>query len=482
MSHPRNIVVLHADALVASMLGCTGDATVRTPNIDALHRDGGIAFDNAYTCNGVCVPSRASLMTGRYPVAHGVVNNSIALPPAEETLGRLFARAGYATGYFGKTHFGWDDAAMPAQGWQESFLHHAQYNEYLSRNGIAVRYPEKQPQNNRLRYWPVGRSRIPLEHYFEKVIADRAVDFIRRRRGGPFLCFYAAVAPHGPFTPPAPYDALYSPDAVVPPPRFPDELDGKPPATLRWVRQNQLYLNDEELRIYLAAVYGLISLLDDCVGRIVAALREEGVYDDTLILLTSDHGDFAGRFGILGKSWSGIEHIMRVPLIVSLPEMRHAARRSAALTDNTDVLPTLLDFAGISAPLKTQGVSLLPVARGEKAVVRDAAYAYGQFEYSGGMMAQSMLRTGDWKLLRTQDGFAELYDLAADPWERRNLASDPAHRDRRTDLERRLLDWHLASAGGFFRVDRAAFWEDETCFYDASRFRGERIAPRGATP
>lgn len=478
----RNVVILHTDELVATMLGFAGDRVVRTPNIDALLRDGGIAFDNAYTCNGVCVPSRASLMTGRYPTAHGVVNNNIPLPPAEETLGRLFAGAGYATGYFGKTHFGWDDGAMPAQGWQESFLWHGQYNEYLAQQGVPVRYPEKQPLNNRLRYWPVGASRIPLEHYFEKVMADRAVDFIRRHRGGPFLCFYAAVAPHGPFTPPAPYDTMYSPEAVTPPPRFDDELDGKPPATVRWIRQNQLYLNDEELRIYLAAAYGLISLVDDCVGRVVAALREEGLYDDTLILFTSDHGDFGGRFGIIGKSWSSVEHLMRVPLVLSMPGLRQASRRTAALTDNTDILPTLLDFAQVPVPAKTQGISLLPVVRGEKASVRDAAYAYGQFEYSGGMMAQSMVRTGDWKLLRTQDGFAELYDLGRDPWERRNLALDAAHAATRAELERRLLDWHLAATGGYFRVGRAAFWEDETCFYDASRFCGERIAPRGARP
>jgi arylsulfatase A-like enzyme len=482
MARTRNVVVLHADALVAAMIGGAGDRAARTPHIDALQRDGGIAFDNAYACNGVCVPSRASLMTGRYPLAHGVVNNNIPLPPGEETMGRLFAAVGYATGYFGKTHFGWDDTAMPAQGWAESFLWHGPYNEYLARHGVPVRYPEKQPQNNRLRYWPVGRSRIPLEHYFEKVMADRAIEFIRCRRGGPFLCFYAAIAPHGPFTPPAPYDEMYSPGAILPPPRFEDELDGKPPATVRWVRQNRLYLNDEELRIYLAAVYGLVSLFDDCVGRIVAALREEGLYDDTLILLTSDHGDFAGRFGVLGKSWSGIEHLMRVPLVLSLPGGREAGRRSAALTDTTDVLPTLLDYAGIAAPAKMQGASLLPVARGERAALREAAYAYGQFEYSGGMMAQSMVRSGDWKLLRTQEGFAELYDLARDPWERRNLAGETAHRERLAAMERRLLDWHLATAGGFFRVDRAAFWEDETCFYDAARFRGERIAPRGAQP
>ena len=479
MSRRRNVLIIQTDEQVASMLGIMGDPVVRTPNLDALARDGAVVFHNAYASNGVCVPSRVCLMTGRYPIAHGVVQNDIALNPAEDTLGAIFSRGGYDTGYYGKTHFGRNDDDMPGEGWAESFIWHRQYNGYLREHGVDVRYPEGKVRENRVRYWQIGRSVIPTEHYFENVITDKAVEFLRADRSRPFLCYVSCVAPHGPFTPPEPYDSMYDPDAMPICEPVEGELVGKPPAMLRWVEQNRKYVNERELKVYQAVIYGLITLVDDNVGRLVAALKEQGLYDDTLILFTTDHGDFCTRYGILGKSWCSIDRIIRTPLIVSVPGHRRAMRRTAALTDNVDILPTLMDYAGLTPSRKVQGVSQMPVLTGESESVKDAVFCYGTSEYSGDSQSQSVIRRGDWKLVQTTGPWVELYDLAEDPDESRNLAGDPARRDTLLELQDRLLQWHVANAGANFDVENASFWEDETCFYDENVFCGERVRKRG---
>ena len=470
----RNIVLIQTDEHVYSMLGIMGDPVVRTPNIDALARGGATVFDNSYTCNGVCVPSRVCLMTGRYPTAHGVVENEVNLPPDEDTMGHVFERGGYDTGYFGKTHFGRDANDMAAEGWRTSFTR-GQYNEYLRDRGIDARYPEPRVANSNLEYWQVGRSAIPNEHYFENVISDRAVEFVRQKRDEPFLCYVSCVAPHGPFTPPAPYDTMYDPAEVRLMPRHEGDLAGRPPAMVKWVEQNRKYVTEEELRIYQAISCGLITLVDDNVGRIVAALKDAGLYENTLVLFTTDHGDFGTRYGIFGKSWCTIEQIIRTPLIVSVPGCRENMDRADALVENVDILPTLMDFAGIDRSRKVQGASLMPILTGQQNTVKDAVFAHGLFENGGWMMGQSMVRSGDWKLVQSSGFGGELYNLKDDPWELRSRVDDPEAQSVLADLRARLLDWHVSNTGGWFDVANARFWEEETCFYDETAFCGERI-------
>lgn len=478
---PPNVLIVQTDEHVFRHLGFNGHPVVRTPHLDRLAAEGAV-FDNAYACNGVCVPSRASLLTGRYTIAHGVANNHIRLPASEATMPRLFGAAGYATGFFGKTHWGGDDSDMAGQGWGESFIWHKQYNDYLSEQGIDARYPEgREIRRPDIRYWSVGTSRIPTEHYFENVMADRAADFISRNKDQPFLCWVSNVAPHGPFSPPPPFDAMYDPADAVLAPRFEGELDGRSPAFARWATQNRKYMTDDELRIHQAATYGLITLVDDNVGKLVAALKNADLYDDTVIVFTTDHGDFGGRYGIIGKSWCQIDDIMRIPLVFKAPGGA-AGQRFPCLAQNVDVLPTLMDYAGAQAPDKMQGVSLRPVIEGRAESVRDAAFAYDQAEYTGDHLYQSMIRKGQWKLVQPGRDPAELYDMENDPWETRNVAGDPANREALRELQEALLRWHVENSGGFYAKETARFWEDETAFYDETQFGGGRIHKRGDAP
>ncbi len=486
----RNLLLIQTDAQHHLWLSCRGAPGLRTPALDRLAREAAV-FTNAFTCSGVCVPSRVSLMSGRYPIGHGVMNNNVPRRPAGEPwLGHLLQQAGIATGYFGKTHFAGDDRNLAGEGWATSFTKH-EYNAYLAAQGLKIHYPEgRDIERFPVRFWTIGTSRIPSEHYFENVIARQAQQFIAAHHDQPFACYVSHVAPHGPFTPPAPYDRMYDPADMVLPPRSPDELAGKPTATQAWLRQNAKYLNDEELRIWLAAVYGLVTLIDDNVGSLLRTLDEHNLRQNTLVVFLSDHGDFAGRYGALGKSWTLTDDLVRIPLFIADPHSTlapggdpHLPRRVDELVQSIDVHHTILDWFGIEASSHQHGRSLLPCLRGQAHEPRDCVFACDQAQYSGGKLHLSMARTQRWKYVAAHTGEDELYDLHADPLENHNRIHDPACAGIRAELSARLLRWHLEHSGQFHRPETAAYWEDETLFYDETRFCGVRLNPtRGGAP
>jgi arylsulfatase A-like enzyme len=271
---------------------------------------------------------------------------------------------------------------------------------------------------------------------------------------------------------------MYAPGDVRLTPRYPGEVEHLPPQPRRWIEQNQKYIDDDELRIYLALVHGLETMVDDCVGRLIAALRDAGRYDETVIIFTSDHGDFSTRYGVIGKSWLMSDDLMRIPLIVSHPDHRTASRTTNALAQNIDVLPTLMADAGIEQPTMMQGRSLLGLLGGDEAV-HDYVFGYNGFAFSEIIQPQSMVRDGRYKYVHLPGDPGLLYDLQNDPYETRNLVADPAQRDTLARLRSALLDWHVQRSGGFYDHDRANYWEDETLFYDETKFTGERISPSG---
>jgi arylsulfatase A-like enzyme len=474
MSQSSPILIIQTDAQHHAWLGFRGAPGLRTPHLDALAKRS-VTFRRTYSCSGVCVPSRVSFMTGRYPIGHGVMNNNIARrPDTEPTLGQLLRDAGYTTGCFGKTHFAGNDQDLSDDGWSHAFTKH-EYAAYLRQQGIAATYPEKREVDRLpVRYWTVGGSRIPRGHYFEPVIAREAAAFIEAHHRRPFACYVSHVAPHGPFTPPPPYDRLYSPADMVLPPRQDGEFDGMPPLARQWIRQNQKYLNDDELRIWLATVYGLISMVDDNVGLLLDSLRRCGVLDRTLIVFLSDHGDFAGRYGILGKSWCMTDDLLRIPLIIGAPGIE--PRDSDALVQSIDATATVLDWAGVPESSRRHGRSLMPLLTGRTANHRPRVFACDQSEFSGGRLHLSMVRDERWWYVESTGSHRELYDMELDPLQRRNLAALPEQQRRCDELRGQLLQWHLEHSGGFFEPRNAGFWEDQTLFYDEQRFCGERIA------
>ncbi|HWL50950.1 MAG TPA: sulfatase-like hydrolase/transferase [Chthoniobacteraceae bacterium] len=475
MKTRKNIVLIQCDALASFQLGFAGHPDIRTPHLDRLAAEGS-NFPDAVTCAGVCVPARASVMTGRFPAGHGVLSNHMALPPREPRMGRLFSEGGYRTGYFGKTHYGVHAAAMADEGWGELFSA-GDYNRWLGEQGVAIRYPEKNlTQRRPMRYWRAGRSDIPPEIHFEKAMTDRAINFIQSDAPGPFLCFLNLIAPHGPFAVPPPFDTLFDPAALTLPAFDERDLEGKPAAFRRWILQNRKYMTPEELRQMLSVIYGLIALVDHQVGRVVEALKQAGLEEETLLLFTSDHGDFGGYYGIIGKSWTMHDVLCRIPLLIRAPGI--APREVTGFAQNLDLLPTLLAWAGLPVPSQMHGKNLLPAMESGHFDGRSAAWCALQFVNSTDRLHQSMVRNHRWKYVHASTGEHELYDLENDPDERVNRFGDACLRPQVEEMRARLLDFQVAYTGQFNTPETAGFWEDETLFYDETRFCGERIVQR----
>lgn len=483
MSRAKNIVIFNTDQQRADSLGCMGNTLARTPALDALAARGAL-YRNHYAANPVCMPSRASFITGRHLQAHRLLDNGIFLPECELTMPEAFRRKGYRTASFGKLHFqtfkphegdrsmeSWarwqsgelDGWSGPYYGFEEVSLtvghgercsgHYGRWREKhfpgLKLGPDHAQSPEKYPQ------FSCYKSNLPLEAHYNTWVADQAIDFLNRvDRQRPFYLNVSFPDPHHPFAPPAPYHSLF--DAVVfPPPHAKEgENEAKPKPYREAMKGNPFptdggarYFPDLAGRAYqqvVAHTYAMVAMIDDCIGRVLRKLEEKGLLTDTVIVFTSDHGDFLGDHHFLFKGQLPCRSLLHIPLILADPDAPSGV--CDAVCSNVDVMPTLLASCGIEIPETVQGV-VLPYS-GEPPQ-REYAYAAGwskaSYEYQ-----HCTIYTAGWRLTlfpNLRDG--ELYDLKGDPHEHRNLFHSVAHRGQRASLMEELI-----YAGGAAEIRR----------------------------
>ncbi|MGD2176025.1 MAG: sulfatase-like hydrolase/transferase [Candidatus Brocadiaceae bacterium] len=465
-----NVICFVTDQLRADHLACYGNPDVRTPNIDRLAREG-VRFTESYVANPVCSPNRASMFTGRYPKAHRLRENGNTLPLDETTLPGVLREAGYATASFGKIHlapFGLTDE-VPAedhervessQFWAEGGelplpyygLEHAYYvgghGHYTFghyRRELEREHPgawEKLLPENPLEP-PSGvkecwKASIPEELHYNTVIADRTIQYLERRDDGePFFIWCSFPDPHHPWSPPAPWCDRYAPEEVsFEPARREGELDDLPPYMREraWTGPDV----DEQFREIHALEYGMISMVDHQIGRVLAALEERGLMEETVVVFLSDHGDLMGDHRLSHKGPFFFRGLMRSPTIIRLPGTAGRRRASDALFSTVDLCPTLLDLAGLGVPEGVQGLSFGPVLMGEADSLRDRIYA--EYDTTGHGDRLRYLRSARWALtyyLRNDCGL--LFDLESDPEELHNLWRDPGCAGQKRDLLEALL-------------------------------------------
>lgn len=463
---PPNVLFITCDQLRRDTLGCYGDAVVRTPHIDAL-AERGVRFTQTFTAYPVCGPNRGSLVTGRYPSVHGLTHNGVILPKGETTLMEALRRRGYATYGVGKMHLGpqWrfppdggplvdptPDLAVNSQpeAWELPWYGFERilitedhkvgpYEQYLNAHGYSIwddphsfSYPQHQ----------CVRSAYPVEHHQTTWIGDRSVEFLEQHPAErPFFLWTSFVHPHHPFNPPAPYDTMYAP-ADMPAPRWREgEADRWPEAYRSKYYARRIgdrgdhedigmdTIPDEEWRRVRAYYYGMISLIDVQVGRLVDTLRRREMLENTIIVLTSDHGEMLGDHHLVFKGTT-FDEVTGVPLIVARPGEGAAGAERDLLTSTIDIMPTILAAAGAPIPEGVQGVSLLPALGDASWAVRDALL----IESPG---VRRTVRTRHALLTwhgRGQRG--ELYDLSADPHAQANLWEEPSA----TALKGEMLD------------------------------------------
>jgi len=416
-----NLVVIYIDDLRWDALGCTGHPFARTPNIDRLAREGAICR-NAFVTTPLCSPSRASLLTGLYARAHGVRGNGPAynaLSHQLPTFPRHLRAAGYETAYIGKWHMGNDPSPRPGfDRWVSFAGQGAHFDVRLNVDG--------QPQQ--------------AQGYTADVLTDYAVEFLRQRRDRPFFLFLSHKAVHGPFTPAPRHQNEFADQPIVRGPGAQDPLDGKP-ALRRPVGDlpplgpgtgsgDGLIRN--QLRMLLA--------VDESVGRVLAALAEQGELDRTVVLFTSDNGYFWGEHGLGDKRWA-YEESIRVPLLIRYPRLVRPGTVIEEMVLNVDLAPTLLELAGArpEPPPTFHGRSLLPLFGTQRREWRQAAlFEYFQETNYPRAPTWQAVRTPRWKYIHYPEleGMDELYDLAADPHELRNRIADPAAQEALAQLQR----------------------------------------------
>lgn len=423
---PPNVLFLIADDHRHDAIGSLGNPAVHTPTLDALAA-AGTAFTGTYimgsTSNAVCMPSRAMLMTGRSLFRVFAPNPQHVSPypmdPEIPTFPQLLRAAGYRTYGVGKWHNEPQLFARSFNGGGSIFFggmsdHDAVPLHDFDPNGI---------------YSPEAAT---LGSGFStEIFVDTAIRLLSEHPADQPFCLYTAfTAPHDPRTPPAEFAARYPSGDIQLPPNFVPmhpfdngHLHGRDESLAAHPR------DPDEVRQHIADYYGMISHQDAQIGRLLDTLAASGHAEDTIVVYTADHGLAVGQHGLLGKQ-NVYDHSLRVPLIVRGPGIPAKQRRDG-LCYLHDMFPTILDLAGLPVPSDCEGVSLVSALTGQDVEMRDGVFAAFQRSQTldPGDSTQRMVRRGDLKLIETcMTGrtHLQLFDLAEDAWETRNLAGDPA--------------------------------------------------------
>ena len=456
-----NILWICTDQQRWDTIAALGNRVIRTPNIGRLVREG-VAFTNAYCQSPVCTPSRASFLTGCRPSTIHQHRNGNAHFPAElapRLVSSQLAKAGYDCGLIGKLHlaspwerveprsedgyrlFEWSHHPKPEPSWPVAA--HA-YQRWLQQRG--VRWPELYQATKIEGYPDVVQAGMPAEHHEITWSAERARNFIGNGLRAPWMLSLNMFAPHPPFDPAPEYLRRMDPRAM-PRPVFHEGQEKEQQAFARIDHQTQQpqHPDSYDSRRMKAAYYAMIEHIDWAVGTLLDKLHETGQRERTMVILTSDHGEMLGDHGLLYKGCRFFEGAVHVPLIISWPGggVRQGATHDA-LVELTDIAPTLLAAAGVSAPAEMDGRSLLPALRGEAGAseLHDCVIC----EYHDALALPdrtraTMLRDKRHKLVVYHGrGLGELFDLADDPTEIRNLWADPAARGIRQRLTERMMD------------------------------------------
>lgn len=489
MSATRNIIYFNPDQMRADFLGCYGHPLAKTPNIDRLAAEG-VRFDACHVQHTVCTPSRCSFMTGWPPHVRGHRTLWHPLQPDEPNTLKYLKQAGYETHWIGK-----NDLLSPGA-FKDSVtaVHFAPSGAPASRDIFRPDEPG---------YWSFLFGPM-AGHSCDWNLIEEAIAFLRSRKAGdpPFMLYLPIGFPHCPFTCPQPWYDMYDPDAL--PPLRPADLPDKP-IFHRLIREyRQLDKLDDAVFRKLRAVYlGTISYVDAMLGRLLDALKETGMADETAVFFFSDHGEWAGDYGLVEKWQSGLDDCLtHVPMIVRAPGCAkdHVVRE---LVECFDIMPTTMELAGVECRHTHFARSLVPQLAGAAGDPARAAFAEGGYDanephcfegdpgeingvihnpnaiyYPKALQQQerpessarcAMIRTATHKLIYRPGDVSELYDLAADPLELRNVYGRPEQAGIQRELERRMLEWYVHTS------DVTPFERDPRGFPDAVRQPAEKL-------
>jgi arylsulfatase A-like enzyme len=486
-----NILFIITDQLRADHLACYGNPDIKTPNIDALAKDG-IKFTNAYCTNPICMPNRSTIFTGKYPSIHGVRCNGINLDKAIPTFTQTLRKCGYHTSSIGKIHlncltptFNFKSKSVESIiGWtfqpkdKRPIIPKPYYGldevDLIVGHGDAVAghyldwLEERSPElvksiKNRIHQLfekSCYETQIPEELYQTSYITEKTISFLQRFSEGyyenkPFFLHCSFPDPHHPVCPPGKYKEMYSPEKLNISASFADTLDdhtiiGK---YLKNTYANSAYIrktDEEEIRKFLAYTYGTLSLIDSGVGQILAALSSFGLDNNTMVIFTSDHGEICGDHGIIFKGMVHYRGIINVPLIWKVPKITQPNFITKSLASSIDIPLTILNLLEINGkfhPPGMQGYDLTPILKDPNFKVREYCLIEEDEDFQskkGNYQPPLRIRTlvsENYRITIYQgrEDTGELYDLRKDPNECNNLWHDAGSRDLKFKLLSKLL-------------------------------------------
>ncbi len=445
-----NIVFILTDQQRYDSLGCTGADYAKTPRLDRLAKEG-VCFDNHFVVNPVCSPSRGAIFSGRMPRDNGLWCNGCRLPLDTETLPRMLKRVGYRTGHFGKLHlepivkrtkpaydYGFDTCLI---GEGDQHLLHDDYNMWL-REQDPRQFSEYWNQHFAEGHGKAYTALLPEERTLTHWATDQAIEWLRndeREKDQPFFLSVGYFAPHHPFNPPEPYASAFRDAAIPPPVVLESEYETKPKYYSEFRESVGLSdLPEGRIDAIRGAYCGLVAQIDVNVGRLLDELEEMGATKNTVVVFSSDHGEFLGERGLLWKGPFMVDDLMKVPMIARWPGRLEAGIRSKSLSSALDFYATFGALAGIntkefapdSRPMFGMDGDLYP--EGE----RDCVFFEWEHFSEKGNNSLRGARSLNCKYIEyahdSESG--EIYDLVVDPGERENLwngeSSDEAARLR----------------------------------------------------
>lgn len=438
MTRPPNILLICSDQHSPHVCGCYGNDIVETPNLDRLAREG-TRFTSAYCNDPICVPSRMSFLTGRFPFRIEVLGNGSILDSRIPTYAHLLAGAGYHTVLSGRMHFMGPDQR---HGFLERLVGDVGPYSMLgtSTNRWSPLPPDLGHMEKPAPLLTVGAGNtVNLD--FDRDVTQAACDWIDSYAGRgapiPFMMTVGYINPHCAYIAPPELYEKYIDRVTVNDPAL-DERARLHPYHQAYIERTTAGVPAENFRKTTAAYYGLVDFIDQEIGRLLETLERTSQLENTIIVYFSDHGEMLGEHGRWHKGCY-FEGSAGIPLIIRVPG-RPAGRQGQTISSVVsliDLLPTLADWAGTDVPFEIDGHSLAPLIAGESATWKDEARSE---YYSSGEMTR-MIRRGDWKYCYyDQHDEAELYNLREDPLEQLNRADDPECRDLVSEFKKCVFD------------------------------------------
>jgi arylsulfatase A-like enzyme len=445
-----NILIIYTDQQRWDALGANGNKEIITPNLDKLACEG-LNFNHYFVQNPICMPSRISFLTGQYPSTLGITHMGVPVPPETITLPKLIKNYGYVSGNIGKLHFlphanrdhrsvhpdygfdhleisdepgcyedayrAWVRAKAPEQLDHLSLGLPPATQVWHKTMGVkdGIVHPEREPK-----YAVAFPGKSEFTH--SAFVAEQTMDFMEKHANDSWLCVAGFYSPHAPWVAPQEFLDMYDPETLSLP-VYPPHVDEQ---------RSDTHFSNKELRSVKHGYYAMITEVDYYVGRLMEKLKELGLDKDTIVVFTSDHGEYLGDHLKYGKGHPGEDCVSRVPFIIRWPQgVKQPGRTIAEIVEAVDVVPTLLESAGIPVPAEIQGRSFKPLVQNEAF----AGKGYAIMEFTG----WKSIRTQTYRYLCEANGREILYSLEEDPLEYTDVSERREHSEALNGLRKQLL-------------------------------------------